>query len=184
LTKRSPLIPYFVSLGASLTTRGDWEVAEGFSGREEEYRAANEAVIVSDRSYRGRVRVQGRDRVVFLHNMLSNDIKTLQTGTGCRAAFLSQKGKLITDMIVYRREDSIHLEMEPERVGPLLEALSRYVVSDDVELEDVSDRDVLISVEGPSASEFLSTLLDQPLPELELYHFMQNVMAPDGDSTC
>jgi folate-binding protein YgfZ len=163
-------------LGANFTTRGDWEVPESFSGWEDEYRAANEAVIVSDRSYRGRVLVQGRDRVGFLHNMLSNDIKTLATGTGLRAAFLSQKGKLIADMIVYRREDSILLEMEPERVSRFVETLSRYIVSEDVELQDVSDRDVLISVEGPCASDFLSTFLDQPLPELAPYHFMQNVI--------
>lgn len=168
--------PYFVSQGASFTTRGDWEVPESFSGWEAEYRAANEAVIVSDRSYRGRVRVQGHDRARFLHSMLSNDIETLSTGAGLRAAFLSQKGKLIADMIVYRREDSILLEMEPERVGRFVETLSRYIVSEDVELKDVSGHDVLISIEGPRASTFLSSLLDQPLPKLAPYHFMQNVI--------
>jgi folate-binding protein YgfZ len=89
---------------------------------------------------------------------------------------LSQKGKLIADMIVYRREDSILLEMEPERVSRFVETVSRYIVSEDVELEDVSSRDVLISVEGPRASDFLSSLLEQPLPGLAPFHFMQNVV--------
>jgi folate-binding protein YgfZ len=176
LTKRSPLYPYFVSVGARFVTRGNWEVPESFSGWEDEYRAANEAVIVSDRSYCGRIRVRGRHRIDFLQNMLSNDIRTLSTGTGLRAALLSQKGKLITDVIVYRREDSILLELEPERVDRLVETLSRYIVSEDVALEDVSDGDVLVSVEGPWASDFLRTLLDQPMPELAPYHFMQNVI--------
>jgi folate-binding protein YgfZ len=165
---------YFVSRGASFTTRGDWEVAETFSGWEDEYRAANQAVILADRSYRGRVRVRGQDRVGFLHNMLSNDIKSLAPGAGLRAAFLSQKGKLNADMIVYRREDSILLEMEPECVIRFTESLSRYIVSEDVVLDDVSGQGVLLSLEGPRAPDLLASLLDQPLPELAPFHFMQN----------
>jgi folate-binding protein YgfZ len=176
VTNRSSLHPYFVSLGASFTTRADWEVAESFSGWEDEYRAANEAAIVADLSYRGRVRVQGRDHVGFLHNMTSNDIKALARGAGLRAAFLSQKGKLITDMIVYRGDDSILIEMEPDRVERFVDTVSRYIVSEDVELDDVSRHDVLLSIEGPQASELLSSILDKPLPELAPFHFMRNAV--------
>jgi aminomethyltransferase len=52
-----------------------------------------------------------------------------------------------------------------------MKALSRYIVSEDVQLEDVSDREALISVEGPRASELLSKLAGEPLPELPPYHF-------------
>ena len=117
MPKRSPLHPLFVSRGASFTTRGDWEIPEAVTGWEDEYRAATESAILSDRTCNGCVRVTGRDRLGFLHNMLSNDIKSLAAGAGSRAAFLSQKGKLVADMIVYCREDSVLLEMEPECVN-------------------------------------------------------------------
>ena len=60
-------------------------------------------------------------------------------------------------------------EMEPERAGLTIETLSRYIVSEDVELKDVSNRQALVSAEGPRAGELLSKLIGRPLPELTPY---------------
>ena len=169
--KQSPFNSLFVSRGASFTVRGEWEIADVFSSLDDEYLAAREAVIAVDRSYMGRVQVKGADRVTFLNSMLSNDVKSLAVGSGMQAALLSQKGKLVSDMIVYRLDESVLLEMEPEQIGPVMKALARYIVSEDVKLEDVSDRQAVISVEGPRASELLSKPIGEPLPELPPYHF-------------
>lgn len=170
--KQSPFNSLFVSRGASFTVRGDWEIPDVFTDLDDEYLAAREAVIAVDRSHRGQVQVKGADRVSFLNNMLSNDVKSLAAGSGMQAALLSQKGKLVSDMIVYRLEESLLLEMEPEQIGPVMKALTRYIVSEDVKLEDVSEREAVISLEGPRASELLSKLVEGSLPELPLYHFI------------
>lgn len=171
--KQSPFHPLFDSREASFTTRGEWDLADVVSEVDDEYLAAREAVIAVDRSYRSRVRATGKDRVKFLHNMLSNDIQSLTPGAGLQAAVLSNKGKLIADLIVYRLDESLLLEMEPERAGPTVETLSHYIVSDDVNLADVSGDEAMVSIEGPRAAELLSRILGEPLPELAPYHFTE-----------
>jgi folate-binding Fe-S cluster repair protein YgfZ len=102
---------------------------EEFSGVDDEYRAAREAVVVADR----------------LQNMLSNDVTRLQTGEGVWAAILTRKGTLISDLVAYQLGDALLLEMEPEGLSPAMESLSRYLVSEDVTLSDVTGDDALFS---------------------------------------
>ncbi len=150
------------------------EIPEEFSGLSEEYHASRETAILVDRSYRARVRASGRDHVSFLQNMLTNDVKALATGEGLPAAHLSRLGKLISDLVVYRLDNSLLLEMEPGRRDPLTESLSRYVVSEDVTLTDVTTEDALLSIEGPRSAEIISKLLAETLPELARFHFVSS----------
>jgi folate-binding protein YgfZ len=98
--------------------------------------------------------------------MLSNDIKSLQPDTGIPAALLSRKGKIISDLFVHRRAENALLEMEPQRVGPISEALARYIVTEDVELKDVSGQDAIITVAGPHSPELMSELIGSSVSEL------------------
>lgn len=160
-----PLHEIFAVEGASFIEVGNWLVAESVTRWEEEYEAARSAAIVTDRSYRGLIKVSGRDSTPFLHNMLTNDIKSLGPDEGLHAALLTRKGKLISDLLVYQRQDFLLLEMEPERLGPVKETLTRYIVSEDVELEDVSGREAIVAVSGPLSTHLLSDLTDLSLTE-------------------
>jgi aminomethyltransferase len=151
---------------------------EEFSGIDDEYRAARESVVVVDRSDRAFIRVTGKDRLSFLQNMLSNDVKRLQTGEGVWAALLTRKGTLISDLVVYQLGDALLLEMEPEGLSPSMESLTRYLVSEDVTLVDVTGDEALFSVEGPRAAKLLSQVLvdlsETRLAELGVHHFISN----------
>jgi len=137
--------------------------AESF---ESQYRAAMEGVVVLDRSHLRRVSATGSERAVFLQNMLSADIKTLAELRGTKATFLTSKGKLVADLAVFHDGNRLLMEMESSRVGPLIEALSRYIISEDVTLEPVDDEESF-SVEGPGASKLLGTIADVPPEELD-----------------
>ncbi len=163
--------------GARFADHRGSEVPEEFSGVDEEYRAACEAVIVGDRSYRAQLRVTGNDRVSFLHNMLTNDLKSLQHGDGLHAALLTRLGKLVSDLFVYQLDDATLLEMEPRSLTPVTEALSRYIISEDVHMVDSSNDEALLSVQGPRSSELLSHLSDGGLSELARFHFTQTTLA-------
>jgi folate-binding protein YgfZ len=172
-SKPSGLREALAAAGARFVTHRGREVPEEFSGADEEYRAARDSVVVGDRSYRARVRVTGRDRVSFLQNMLTNDVKGLAKGAGLPAAHLSRLGKLVSDLIVYQLGDAVLLEMEPEGLKALMDSLSHYVVSEDVALSDVSNEEALFSIDGPRSLELLGHLLDDGLPELAPLHFTQ-----------
>ncbi|MFQ5790781.1 MAG: aminomethyltransferase family protein [Acidobacteriota bacterium] len=183
MPKGSPLYSVFASQGARFLTRYGRELPEQVSGLEDEYRAAGETVIAADRSHRGRIRVLGRDAIRFLQNMLSNDVRSLAPGAGVPATFLTRKGTLVSDLIAYRMEEGAILETEVHRVVPLQEALSRYIVSEDVTLADATDGEALISLEGPCSGELLSRLSEEAPPELRPYHFVTTTLRAAGGAS-
>ena len=63
-----------------------------------EYRAITEACGLLDRSERGKLALTGHDAKSFLQGQVSNDVEALSPGTGCYAAFLTPKGKMLGDL--------------------------------------------------------------------------------------
>ena len=63
-----------------------------------EYRAVTEACGLVDRSERGKLALTGADAKTFLQGQVSNDVEALSPGTGCYAAFLTPKGKMLGDV--------------------------------------------------------------------------------------
>src|ERR1051325_9029122 len=102
------------------------------------YRQANEAVALADFSGRARWIVRGSDAVRFIHGQCTNDITGLAAGQGCYACFLSGKGKLRGDAVVYRLADRLGIETEPILNESLRLSLERFIIADDVQIEDVT----------------------------------------------
>ena len=63
-----------------------------------EYRAVTEGCGLVDRSERGKLALTGADAKTFLQGQVSNDVEALSPGTGCYAAFLTPKGKMLGDV--------------------------------------------------------------------------------------
>jgi len=88
---------------------GPWIVPWRFGSLEEEYLALRTGVGLIDDSTQALLEVQGADRTSFLHNLLTNDIKRLTPGTGCRSALLTPNAKLIAEFLVLVDLSSIWL---------------------------------------------------------------------------
>jgi folate-binding protein YgfZ len=146
---------------------------------ETEYRAAMEASVVLDRSHLVRVAARGADRTAFLHNMLSADVKSLAPGAGCEATFLTNKGKLVSNLTVFRTDDHLLLEMESASVSALIEGLSRYIISEDVTLESLEGDETAFSVEGPGGSELLAPWTGASASELDALPHL-GIMSSEG----
>jgi folate-binding protein YgfZ len=147
--------------------------AEGDFDRE--YRAALEGALVLDRRHLVTLRVRGKDRESFLQNMLTNDVRGLSPAKGRHSAFLTNKGKLIADFLVLREEDAFLLRVERDRAEPLRKALDRYIISEDVTLQSLSDVERILSVEGPEASGLLAALTTEARTEIDALEDLQSL---------
>ena len=116
------------------------------------YRALREHAAWIDLSNRGKIRVTGDDRARLLHAMCTNHIEQLKPGEGCYAFFLNAQGRILADANILCFEDHLLLDTEPETRAKIQEHLDRYIIADDVALEDVTDRWKTIAVEGPESS--------------------------------
>ncbi len=126
-----------------------------------------EGAVVFERPHLATVAVRGKDRESFLQNMLTNDVRSIPTGGGIPAAFLTVKGKLVSDLLVFKSGDSFLLEMERERAEPFRKALDRYIISEDVTLESLVEKEERFSVEGPKAAWIVAEIAGFPASELE-----------------
>jgi aminomethyltransferase len=109
-----------------------------------------------DVSGRGKIRVAGEDRARLLHAMTTNHIQQLTPGTGCYAFFLTAQGRILADVNVLCRQDSFLLDTEPETLQKLLEHLDKFIIADDVTLEDLTPALATIALEGPKSPDVLS----------------------------
>ena len=113
-------------------------------------------------THRGLVSVEGRDRVRWLNGMVSNDVAALEPGpdrSGCYALLLTQQGRIVADLQILLRGDSLWLETEAEAVGPLIERLEKFIVADAVEVTDRTAAFTRLALEGPEAPAILEKSL-------------------------
>jgi len=128
------------------------------------YTALRENAAWMDLSTRGKIRATGEDRARLLHAMTTNQVETLKPGEGCYAFFLSAQGRILADVNLLCFEDHFLLDTEPETRTKVYEHLDRYIIADDVALEDQTSRVATLAVEGPAAGAALAKLgAPQPL---------------------
>ncbi len=166
MTTRSPLHDWHAERGAKFREYHGWEIVEDYGDPKTEYSAARGTAALFDASYLAKLRVAGRDRVRFLNNLLSNDIKNLKTGSGCYATLLTHQGRMESDLYVYARAEELLLECSPAGRERLLQSLNKYIVSDVVTVEDVSAALSIVSLQGPGSAEVLQQIVDAPVGEL------------------
>lgn len=133
------------------------------------YEALREGAAVINQSDRGRIAATGDDRARLLHAMSTNHVRQLQPGDGCYAFFLTAQGRIIADTNLLCLEEEILLDVEPEVRGRIFDHLDKYIIADDVTLEDRTDTTACVMVEGPKAAGVLMAV-GLPVPEAPWSH--------------
>src|SRR3954466_12692984 len=100
------------------------------------YRALVEGCGLVDRSERGKLALTGTEAKEFLHGQVTNDIEGLEPGTGCYAAFLTHKGKMLGDMrVLDGGAAGLWLDTERSSLQELFNMIRRFKLGRDVEVE-------------------------------------------------
>ncbi|MEO8370366.1 MAG: folate-binding protein [Candidatus Solibacter sp.] len=133
------------------------------------YQALRHGAAWLDLSARGRIVARGRDRARLLHAISSNEVKKMTPGTGCYAFLLSPQGRIQADFCLFAFEDHMLLDTEAELREKVYLHIKRYIIADQVELEDVTATTACIGLEGPGAAAILTTL-GAPLPATDYAH--------------
>jgi folate-binding protein YgfZ len=126
-----------------------------------EYAALREGAGVLDLSFRARLCLVGADAQRFLNGQVTNNVKDLQIGEGCYAALVSAKGKLQSDLNIYRLENEMLLDFEPGLSASVAQRLEKFVIAEDVQIVDAAPHYGLMSVQGPKAAEVVGSLSSQ-----------------------
>ncbi|MGE5207791.1 MAG: YgfZ/GcvT domain-containing protein [Alphaproteobacteria bacterium] len=99
-----------------------------------------------DLSARTKLRVTGADRFRFLNGQITNDLRKVSDTAALEACVLNAKGKLNAHVFVAAIGETFLIDTEPGLHATLRERLERFIVADDVEIEDVTDKFSLFHV--------------------------------------
>jgi folate-binding protein YgfZ len=123
-----------------------------------EYRAARERVALFDRSDRGLAELTGRDRKEWLHNLVTNTVKTLDENRGVYAFAIDLKGRTLFDLNILNLPDRIWVDILAGACAAALAHLDRYLISEDVRMCEVTERFARLGVAGPESVELAARL--------------------------
>jgi aminomethyltransferase len=125
------------------------------------YTALRASAAWLDVSGRGKIRARGEDRQRFLHAMCTKPVEGLRPGQGTYAFFLDPQGRIQADAHLLAGEDHVLIETEPEAAESLVQHLERFIIMDDVTLENVTASLAAVALEGPSADEIAGSLFGE-----------------------
>ncbi|MEW6273121.1 MAG: hypothetical protein AB1689_27910 [Thermodesulfobacteriota bacterium] len=124
---------------------------------------------------------RGDDRTSFLQGMLTNDVARLVPGQGTYALLLTEQGRPVAELVVLALRDALWLETAAAARPRVREALERYVVADDVELEDVAACG--LALRGPRARELLAAAAPAHAAAIEALGECEHVEIEHGGAT-
>jgi folate-binding protein YgfZ len=117
---------------------------------EAEYRALTEGCGLVDRSDRGKLALTGPGAKEFLAGQVTNDTEALTPGSGCYAAFLTPKGKMLGDLRILDRGEELLLDTERTALQALFDMIRRFKIGYEVELHKRTVERALFSLIGPT----------------------------------
>jgi aminomethyltransferase len=130
---------------------GGAETVLHFGSAADELDALRHGCGVFDLGWRGKLVVSGEDRVRWLNGMVTNNTRDLAQDSGNYSFVLNAQGHIQGDVMAFQRGEFYVLESEMGELAGIREFLERFIIMDDVELGDISEKLTSIGVAGPLA---------------------------------
>ena len=130
--------------------------AARFGDPQAEFEALRMGCGVYDLGFRAKISLTGGDRVRWLNGMVTNNIRDLAVGQGVYAFLLNPQGHILGDLNAYNRGESITVDTDCGQAEKTLATFDHYIIMDDVEVTNLSERLTALGISGPKAREVLA----------------------------
>src|SRR5438876_3486977 len=117
-----------------------------------------------------KIELTGCDRVRWLNGMVSNNIRDLTAGQGVYAFLLNPQGHILGDLYSYNRGESLLVETDRPQLEKVLSVFRKYIIMDQVEIEDIRENLSSIGIAGAHSGEALKAAGFQ-FPQLQALQF-------------
>jgi len=167
----SPLADLHSQAGATLGDYFSCRLPARFSDVAVEQKIARELVALFDTNYHAFFYFTGPDRVRYLNAITTNNVVDLKDGQGTIGLLLNPQGHILAELECYALPGRLFVishAMVRERTA---QTLDKYIIMDDVTLEDASDQIGSVAIEGPTAAALMDTMCGVKLEAMaELSH--------------
>ena len=154
----TPLLGLHQSSGATIGEYFGTSLPARFGEFAEEYSALRRAVALVDTNFRATFSFAGPDRHRYLNALLTSNVRDLKPGRGAVGLLLNPQGHILAEVETFALESRI-LAMSHEMVRErTFSTFEKFIIMDDVEVEDVTSLTGTLDLVGPRATKLLSEL--------------------------
>ena len=149
-------------LGFTFKDVRDWSIP-AVNNFKKELQAVRNKVALLDRSYLGKILVKGKDGLDLMDRISTNDMKELILGTACDTVFCTPKGRIVDFVKVLHYDNHLLLISSYMNSTHLLEWINRFIILEDVQLEDSSEQFGWFTLIGSEARRFVQKTSGQTI---------------------
>ncbi len=151
----TPLHDRLLAAGGRIAEYLGAETAASFGDPRREYFELRSGAGIYDLGWRAKIVATGGDRVRWMNGMITNNIRDLAVGRGNYNFLLNPQGRILADLYVYNRGEYLLIDTARWQAPRILEVMNKFIIMDDVELTDVTDKLTSLAIQGPRAREVL-----------------------------
>ncbi len=155
---KTPIYDRLVSAGAHMGEYCGVETARSFGDVRGEYETLLAGCGVYDLGWRAKIVLTGGDRMRWANGMVTNNVRDLPEGYGNYSFMLNAQGRIQADLYVYNMGDHLMVDTEWWQKSKILELFDKFIIMDDVEVADISEKLTSVAVQGPTALATLRAL--------------------------
>ncbi len=142
----------FITYGPAEGSDGSaCEFPATFGELQAEYAAIRKGAGLMDCPHHGTILITGSDRREFLNRMLTQELKDFVPSTVRPSFWLNRKGRIEADLLLIELGDRLLVDLDITRISQALATLGEYIITEDVDLRDVSAQFHHIAVHGKDA---------------------------------
>jgi aminomethyltransferase len=171
--RKTPLHAAHARAGARFVDFHGWQMPVQYEGILDEVRRVRGHGGVFDLCHMGRLEVTGPDREALVEHVFSANLGRLRFGRAKYGFLLNADGYPIDDVLVYRDREVVHVVINAtgrEGDGPWVEA-RRAERGFDARVDDVSDLQAMVALQGPVSEHVLQPLCGADLSAVRYYGF-------------
>ncbi len=127
--------------------------------------ATSDSRVLCDLHQFGTLRVAGEEAQSFLQNLLSNDIREVNSTRAQLSSLNSAKGRMLASFLIWRDGEDYLLQLPHSLVEMTRKKLGMYVLRAKVKVGDASNEVIALGLSGDSAQKALSEVLGDLPPE-------------------
>ena len=158
--KNSPLASKHLNMNAKVADFGGWLMPIEYpqSGVIAEYSAVRERVGIFDVSHLGKISVKGDGALVFLNQMVTNDLNRITDGQAQYTLLCNENGGVVDDLIIYRNSDTdFFLVPNAANTASVFEILKAEATTNLI-IENLHEKFAVIALQGPKSFELLNSI--------------------------
>lgn len=159
---KTPLYERHVELGGKIVPFAGYEMPVQFAtGVIAEHNAVRNNVGIFDVSHMGEVQITGKDALLNMNRIFTNDFTTMKTGGIRYTVMCNETGGVIDDMIVYKRgEENYFVVVNASNKQKDFDWIKAHITGE-AKAENLSEDFGQIAVQGPNSAKVLEKLVTE-----------------------